>query len=230
MASFLELVKDAYAVTGTGDPEEITDVADVDGYAADVKRFIQQAWEEVQLAREDWLWMQREAMFATVSSTGVYAWSDMLEEAGGSRSIPPDTGFRSWLTHRRWYVGDDGQHLRKINYEVWRRYNKVETAQGKPQVYAIGTDDKLYFRPVPDDAYEIEVVFQTGVQPLENNADIPNMPSAYHQLLKWRAVMLAHGFDTDAESTQYAAVQYANYNDNLLRSQSPGWITGGTLA
>jgi len=231
---FLEICRRVLQDSGTGYSEDIPDTADtvaidVDGHPGRVVRFVQQAWRELQIGRDDWLWMDREFTFQTVAGTHTYAHGDMLEADGTTKSFP--NGLRTWYTNRTWYIGTGGARIVHMAYQTWRERQRTGTPpSGEPNGYTIDPSRRLRLYPNPDAQYLIEGSYQSGVQELVNAGDVPDLPEEFHETVVWRAVMMVHGYDTAVDSSQFAVQQFKLFYSPLLRSQAPGWVPTQPLA
>ena len=54
------------------------------------------------------------------------------------------------------------------------------------------------------------------------NNQVPlGLPDDYHDMVKWKAVAMLHGFDDALEQVQFASTQYAIHFNNLKRLYLP---------
>ena len=245
MATFLALAKAALRDSGLGSPDALTDVATASNLGVAEREsveFVRESWLEIQSDQENWRWMQES--FRIVLAAGKerytpnpgsldptapgYEAPDLVDE-DSAPAMPQ--GFRSWFTQSIWYITDQenrtvvgGEFAQLVGgYQEWRTltFNRRLPNQ-RPQGYAIAPNLDLLVVPTPNKPFVIDGEFQRGVQTFSENADIPRgLPSDYHNLIKWKAIGMLHGFDEAVDSVRFASEHYAIHFNNLKRLYLP---------
>lgn len=227
MSTFLELVQDVARESGTlAGGVNIGSVVDVTGRADKVVSWTRKAWRNIQNERRDWLWLQAEfqdtlaveSMRYTAASfniTRLREWRlDRRNEDGGT--YYPITIYDSAIGQ------SDESTLRNIAYETWRtRYDRQTHVATRPTEYAISPTNELCIGAKPDKAYVIRGEYVKSPQTLTIDADTPEMPSEYHDLIVWEAMRLLAKADGSIESLQFADDEYKRLRFQLTASQLP---------
>lgn len=249
--TFFELCRAALRDSGTGNPAGFTSVCD----GLDLTRttatepfgqlvgWVQQAWREIQLERDDWSFRHHEFQAQVPRGVEMLQWDAMLEPGGG-RSIPGNPGFQQWLFGtqprdgwREWYAYDGDETrwpLAFVDY-AYRRANSDDLNFNQTSTvptYVSQTRDGLgvTFTPPGTDPFRLEGLYIAAPQELTRDSDVPDIPSQYHQAIVWRAVMLLHGSDEAAESYRFASMQFDQIERSMLRQFTPRPRVGGPLA
>ena len=217
MATYLELCQQALARSGAGTASSIPTVADATGFEADVVDFVREAWVQIQGDQENWLFMQEEFTADLVADQGRYTPADL-----------GITSFRTWRTDARWYITDTakstitGGELPEISFQRWRGRQQVTLADQRPTYYAIHPTLDLLMTPTPDRAFQISGEYQIGIQTLTDDGDVPQrLPAEYHDIIKWKAINMIHGYDEAMESESFSVKQYAIVFNNIKRIYLP---------
>jgi len=71
--------------------------------------------------------------------------------------------------------------------------------------------NQIVFYPKPEEALAIEMSYQTNPQPLVLDQDTPNILSAYHPMIAWKAVSDITANESDFVIYQKAFEKYDNY-------------------
>jgi hypothetical protein len=84
--------------------------------------------------------------------------------------------------------------------------------------------------PTPDDAYVITGEYYKTIQKLTADGDIPELPSDYHEIIMWKALLLLDEHDEAVAAASFAERNYRNLMRELQRDQLPRVRTQGPLA
>ncbi len=219
--NFLELCQEVAAESGTvaGVPS-FTTVAGATGRLADVVRWTRNAYRDIQNERTDWLWMRKVFTKSLVINQTAYtddAWA--LDVA----TWMPDTSDESSISiyDPALGVADEGA-IRQISWHDWRqRYARGFHDANRPTEWAINPQGALVFGNKPDKAYTVVGEYRMNPQMLAVDADIPEMPAAYHGLIVGEALrLMARGdeaFNVLVEKSQ----QYERLRQPLVHNQTP---------
>ena len=241
--TYLELCQRTIEASGTGEELSLTSLNDVDQFRRGITRKVVEAWRFVQTIHEGWGWRQREFSAQLRSDVSVYKWNELFD-GSRNRSIPPEVGFRDWLAKPpgdvngpAWFISSpDNDYasvtpLSTISYEAMRARRFVLTTPQKPTVFAISPSVELILHAIPDGVHRIHGMHITGVQTLTSANDVPNLPDEeYHDIIKWRAVMMVHGFDDANTSYMFAKEQYTELLESLSRKYLPSFTVAGAVA
>ena len=230
MATFRDLVVGAIVDSGTGGGHEVpasfTLSSPDSGMSALVRRtanFVAESWRFVQEENDLWAWLRKDLTVELTAATASYTPVAIL---GADRPL------RRWRPDVEWYIREENDEgavtfsgtLAEISYDQWRFRNRRLTgrANSRPINYAIGPDLQVHFDPTPDKAYDVDLSYVRGVLEMDASTDEPtDLPAEFHQLIKWNAIMMIHGFDEADESFGWARQQYANYFNNMKRTYLP---------
>ena len=250
MDTFRELVAavliDSETGSALGLPAEVADASGDDstnlltaatGFEQKCARFTNEAWNQIQQDQENWLWMQEE--FTADLRTGVARYNPRLTDPAAAKALTRtdagvttlsmgDTGFRAWHTENRWYITDTeqglvrGAELPEVSYQRWRGRQQSAVPAQRPDYYAVHPMLDLLVTPAPDRPYRITGEHQTGVQSFTRGDETPRgLPGEYHDLIKWKAIMMLDAADESMETVEFAKSQYAIHFNNLKRLYLP---------
>jgi hypothetical protein len=205
MATFLEICQDVYSALGLqGSFSDVNASNDTKIIAQSVR----DAWEDIQLYRTDWKFLQAETTLSLVTSRDEY---DTTFIFGSS-----DNDFGHWDTRNFIY---DYESLEELHYDRWRRLE--QNTANKPIRFTVRpSDNTLLFNPL-DTSYDVDLSYYKTPQILENNTDVPILPQAYHQLLMYKGLINASVWFSSGEMYQYSTVRADQLMGRLMREQLP---------
>jgi hypothetical protein len=243
MSTFLELAQilhDEVDGAGTGSDQVLSVVAQ-SGRNADYARWISQAYVDIQNRRNGaWRWLRRQFTLQTVDSDGEYAPSDFtdvlaaasIDRFGRWRFADPEDPPKIYLTSagvgtERWLIWTEWdwfQHLYRIGTQN----------DGSPVFVSSDTQDNMVLGPVPNGIYTVTGYYWRSPQVLEDDADpdnaVPEMPSQFHRLIVWEA-MVQYGYSQVAsEVLARAELNRDRMRRQLENNQFPKFKTGIPLA
>jgi hypothetical protein len=226
MATFLELVKDLARQDGSISPVSITSVENQTGRPEKMVNFIQKAYNNIQNSRRDWGWLTEEFTGTLISGTPIYTaasfnltrWSNWVEDGASDYFLPMS------LRDPAIGLSDEGE-IEQVLYEYWRhRYGRGDQSDmywNRPIEWAITPKKELAFGPWPDAAYTIRGQYQKGPQLLVANADVPEMPARFHDLIVWEALRLLLVHDGAYQESQFPTQEMATLRHELEIDQLP---------
>lgn len=189
--TYLELCNQVASDSATFDEGAISSVVGQTGRKAKVVRWTNLAWRSIQNAHVAWRWMQSEFSFPTVISTQRYAGTSATDTIASSTI----TRFAEWINRGlgenriRLYDSTIGlADIGPLQFVAWddffaRRVN-TSAANGKPTMFSIDPANKLCLSPVPDSAnYVVVGPYRKSVQTLSLDADEPEMPTDFHDVI-----------------------------------------------
>lgn len=214
--TFLELckrVRQEAGVSGSGP-------ATVVGQVGEMKRivdWVNSAWEDVQLARPDWYWMRASFNFTTT----------LNDEQYSSTDVGIATRFSMWdINSFRIYdttVGVNDQiELPFIRYTDYRDvYMTGPQVTSRPYEFTIAPNLDLLLGPKPNGTFRIDGDYYKSPQTLSADADIPELPSQFHMIIVYRALMLYARYEAAAEIYGDAEMNYRRLMRRLELNQMP---------
>lgn len=185
------------------------------------------SWNDIQIMHDDWRWMRTTYSGAVTQGTSKYT--------AASFSL---TRFTKWvkdpysvtLYATASGVADEGDIL-FIPWDRWRLlYDRGTQTQNRPVHWSISPADEFCLGPVPDAAYMVRGEYIKGPQTLAANSDIPELPTRFHLIIVWHALIMMARFDEGVFQAGYAAQQFQQMMRALSRDQRPAPRAGGTLA
>lgn len=221
-------------VAGTG-PSAVT------GQTGDLERIVEwyaQSYVEIQNRHQDWLWLRSTWTVDTVASDDTYAYGDVTD----SRLSAVITRFRRWWLYDaegfpniRSYLTSAGvageKYLLPLPWASFRDlYKKGTQTNNAPVHVAVDPQRNLVFGPKPDAAYTITGEYQMSAQVLAADADTPEMPSDYHQLIVYEAMKKYGAFHSAPEVSARGITEGNKVMRQLENNQRPECGLAGPLA
>lgn len=205
-----------------------------------VVEWIDDAWQQIQLAHNSWLWMQGEFSGNLVSAQQRYA-SSAFNDFDTSAAI---SRFTNWI-YRRDPAYDSGISLydttvgvsdeRPLQWVSWDDFYTAFTrgtqTNRKPRCFTVTPDKKLAFGDTPDSAnYLVRGRYRKSAQVLAADADEPEMPEDYHLLIVEIALVLLERYDENAFRIPLIQMRKSALFRALEREQLPQIEFGSALA
>jgi hypothetical protein len=223
--NYLQLCQRTAQYSGTIDGTAPTAVTGQVGRLAILVNMVNSAWSDIQGEHLDsWRWL-RSGFTGTLSagtkrytagSFSLTRFSRWIEEFGSLSMYATATGV------------SDEKALEFIDYQLWRRtYDRGTPQPQRPRQVAISPTEELCFGAVPDAGYTVLGEYMKGKQTLADDADIPECPADYHEVIVWKALILLNWFDEASQLTFGQCQQfYFERLDALRRSQLPRTVIG----
>lgn len=216
MTTFLELCTKLAEDSG-GSGSAPTSVVGQIGRHKKIVGWVRDAWVSIQNLNPHWLFLRAE--FQGTLSVGVNTYTS------GSFGL---TRFGAWAGGRTvtlydTTIGvDDEGHLRQVPFDDWdRRWNVRSHDANRPTEYTLAPDGSVRVGATPDAAYAIRGEYVKSPQVLAVNGDVPDVPARFHEIIKWRAMMLMSQHDEAIAALQMATNEYRELLTSLERDQLP---------
>ena len=230
MSTNLELVQ--ALKQETVDSWTVTTVVGQTGENGRAVKWVKDAWNDLQIDRDDWRWMRKSFTVNTVASDGAYAYGDCTDTV----SSAVITRFTKW--HRRTfkcYLSASGVGVEYpliwLEWERFRRLYRYGTqTDGQPVHVSEDPTGAFVLGPKPDAVYVVSADYQIGPQVMTADADVPEMPSQYHNLIMYEAMSRYGGSRIAPEAMVRAISEGGRLRDALEREQLPKLTYGGALA
>lgn len=229
MATFLQLCQDVARESGTISGVQPASVTGQTQRLLKIVNWTASAWNRIQTDRDDWRWMR--ASFTApaglvIGSPRYTANSFNVARFGAWLHATPR--FTPFTICDPAIGASDESELREISYERWlTEYGRGQQTNGRPGFFAISPSDELCFGPLPDLAYTVKGEYQRSPQALVNNDDVPELPVRFHDIIRWRALMLLARHDEAPGALRDATIEYDALLDALERAQTPTIRIGG---
>lgn len=186
-----------------------TTVANATGEQARLVAWVQTAWTEFQLERNNWEWLRSSYLersatrptlgfsFTTVTGQAVYP----LGIGAGTVGIDEDD-FASWVpTSFRNYTTTNGVSdeifLDWTDYDTWRdaySYGAQQQVTTRNVAIAIAPDNAICLGPYPISGYTVTGDFMRAPSQMEDDDDVPlYLPAQYHMGIVYKAMRDSYG-------------------------------------
>lgn len=222
MSTYLQLAQDLRrecGIAGSG-PAGVTGQT---GELARVVEWVAQAYTEIQNKKTNWRWLRSEFTLSTSSGDDDYLYSDCTDSIASATV----SRFRRWYPHEfKIYLTSAGVGTERwLHYQPWdafkRTYKIATQNNGSPSVVSIDPRNHIRLGAKPDGIYTVTGDYQKSAQVLAADADVPEMPEDYHNLIVYYA-MWKYAANVAAPEVWQAAKEEARtmFND-LVRDQAP---------
>ena len=186
--NFLELAQETRRLSGVGGTGPVN-VETAVGMELKIVNYVKNAWIDIQAHPKNWKWMHEDFSVDLQPGPGVQPLQTILNtreyQLVDCDKILVGT-FRSYLTATG--VSD----RQRMTWTPWRqfrkRYGVVDETASRPIQASRRPNGDLILYPKPDDIYSIEFESFRRPQQLVVNADIPELPLEYHQLIVYEAL------------------------------------------
>ena len=217
--NFLELCQMTARESGTVPGTNPLSVVNQKGRLLNVVEWVRNAWIDIQRSRPSWQFMRAEYTGEITQNTSRYS----AQSFGIQR-----------FSH--WHVSDsdiitiydpgqglwDESRLLPIPWDLFRFWYTIGYQdQGRPTSVSVSPAGELSFGTTPDKTYIIRGEYQKAPQVLENNQDVPDLPSQYHSIIAWRAMMYVGEHDEGATAMAVAMSRYRQALFELERDYLP---------
>lgn len=198
----LELCNQVASDSATFDEGVITSVVAQTGRKAKVVRWTNMAWRSIQNAHVAWRWMQSE--FSLTTGVGIQRYAGT--SATDTIASVAVTRFAEWICRGlgedrfRLYDSTIGlSDIGPLRFVPWDEFYalRVNTAavNAKPTMFSIDPANNLCLSPVPDSNYVVIGPYRKSVQALAVDADVPDMPTDFHDVISSVATGFLHLHD-----------------------------------
>lgn len=182
----------------SGNAATISTVVGQTGTALRLVNWLIESYNEIQQRSPAWLWLRSTFSFPTVAHTDTYAFGACTDTLVGGAI----TRFRSWIPFGVQGESNVSRYLTSggvsgqmwmvyLPWHVFRAMYKFGPQQSNygPIVHITVTpQNKWMLGPNPDAVYTIGGEYQMSSQVLAVDADVPEMPGDYHDLIVYRAM------------------------------------------
>lgn len=209
-----------------------TTVVGQSGQLARLVQWIADAYNELQQESDVWRWLRHEFTLNTVAGTGAYAYGACTDVDAAT----PISRFSHWYWESmKAYRQSDGVGTEfPLIWLEWPRFRRLYHygSQTPSQVAHVSMDPagRLVFGPTPDAVYVVGGEFQRSPQILALDADIPEMPTRFHDVVVYDAMKKYGGNVVAPEAMVRALAEGGTLRAALERDQLPAITYGEPLA
>ena len=206
----------------------ITSVTSQTGEAGRVVSWINEAYLNVQLAETQWHWMRSNVSFTTTDSQSSYT----PAQCGV-------TDFGGWkMDSFRRYITDTGvrseAYLTALKYNDYRDtylFGNMRLTTGDPRYISEAPDLSLNLGLIPGSVgYTVVGEYFKVPSSLVAESDSPLMPSQYHMIVVYRAMMMYGMYESASEVIQEGTSLYNAMLRRLMRDQMDDFCVSAALA
>ncbi len=239
MSTYLQLANKLASETGvTGAASSISAVANQSGQALRLVNWISLAYTEIQRRHDHWRWLRSTFTVNTVASDDTYAFGDCTD----SRLSAVISRFARWWPYDEQGCANVKRYLTSggVSGENWMIYlpwsyfrsiYKIGTQNDGPIIhFTIDPQNQLIIGPKPDAIYTVTGEYQMAAQVLAADADTPEMPANFHDLIVYRAMEKYGRFYAAGEVLERGEVEGGRLMRQLERDQLPPIALGEPLA
>ncbi|MCP4607743.1 MAG: hypothetical protein GY845_03360 [Planctomycetes bacterium] len=227
--NFLQLAQRLHQEAGLSGSGPTTTVDQV-GILKQVVDWINTAYIDVQSQHAIWHFMQDDFSFQTTASKREYSIADTGVTDLETWKLDDYGSFRVYLTSSG--VANE-QYMYQLLWDDYRQmylYGATRTAEGLPNYVSVQPDEGLNLYLVPDDIYTIVGEYYKVPAELSGDTDVPIIPSQFHMIIVWRALMFYAGYDAANEKYAMGKTEYKKLLMRLEIDQLPQITFGGPLA
>lgn len=226
--------------SGTAILTALPTVAGATGSLGRVVNWVADGWNDIQCDHDDWDWMR---------SSNLLGGGVSFPTVAGQASYPIGTGpgqvgvawdaFGKWdrETFRNYSTAtgpNNEMFLGDIPFDAWRNgymLGSMRNVKTRPVVAAIGPDQSINLGPPPDGLYTITADYFTAPAIMTLDTDVPKyLPSRFHMLIVYRAMMKYAGYKSAPEVYQRGSAENGRMYADLMALRAPEISFGGALA
>lgn len=241
MSTFLKICQDVArecGVAGGADatPKPLT-VIGQSGELNRIVNWVNDAYLEIQ-SGQNWRWMRKKFSVDTVAGTDTYAFGDCTDVDDAALI----TRFKAWrLNDQRnppkiylTSTGLGGQVLLTWapwdNFEYLYKTGSLQTQTSQPVHITVNPKDEIQLGITPNDIYTLIGDYHKSAQILAADADVPEMPTAYHDLIKYQAMEFYGFFESAPEIISRAENGMKRIRNQLKRNQDQPYRIAGPMS
>ena len=120
----------------------------------------------------------------------------------------------------KFYLKADGANyaydLTYVEYKDFKRKFADYSQTDEPSFFTVTPDKKIRLYPQIDGVYTITAEAFSEPQTLAANADVPVMPSKFHMIIVWKALIDYGGYEETSQVMTHASLRYQELWDQLV--------------
>ena len=225
--NFLEICQRAERECGVA--SQLTTVLNQSGEHKRFTDWAQDAWNEIQIAHQDWEWLRQSASFNTIDGQATYTPTQCGITAGTFGKWARDT-FRNYIT-----AGGVNTEttMSYMGYEDWRQLYELganRDSRNRPVQMTITPSKSIALAPYPSSGYTVTGDYYTAPVILALDADTPLMPTQFHMAIVWKICMSYGAYEAASEVYQRGEMEFKKIMRRLERDRMPEIVLGCPLA
>lgn len=194
--------------------------------------WINEAWVNIQQARNDWDWMRGTVTFSTVPAQPTYT-----QQQCGVTDLAEwlmNTQFCSFRIYNQSQGVGSEIFLSYMPYDIWRdtyQYGSNRLTYSRPMAITVTPDQSIGLGQTPDSAdYVITGSYFKASAEMAANTDIPAMPARFHMAIVYLAMKYYAMYEEDDYLRGMAEREYNLLFSRMESAQLPEVTFGGALA
>lgn len=223
--SFLQMVQRLRQESGTSGAAPSTTV----NQSGDIKNlvdWISSAWMDIQTERADWFFMRQPVSFNTVAGQSSYT----AAQAGlASFGNYKRDSFRQYLVAGGVASEMDLPYLAYDRFRDAHLFGSERTRTQLPLHFTIDPQKNFLIGPIPDAVYNINGEGYALPTEFALDADRPTLPSQFHMLIVWRALIYYGYKEAAPEALTFGENEHKRIMRQLMRDQLPDVTVAGAL-
>lgn len=207
-----QTVRSLAGIQGTGP----TSVVDAQGIEAVIVQFVKDANIDLQSLRDDFEFMEETKTFTTVVGQSTYTRAIIFNSSEpplktykhGSFCITDTNGKKHWLREYEYFEAFEDRYLNETQREL-------------PMEVGINSQRSVVLGHSPDNNYVVQFKYYRNPQILSDNSDIPWIPSAFHNLIVYKALEKVAVYLSQPEIYRGYSAETARLAAALMRTSVP---------
>lgn len=231
MASFLTLCQRVVSDSGTIEGTFPTAVTGQTGRLLKAVRWTNTAWESIQNAHASWRWMAGEFSGSTVATQIRYTPTQLsIASRFGEWGVRGVCDERYSIYKTATGVSDEAPLLFMPWDEFYVRRLKGTLTSNRPNTFSISPANEFCLSPTPDAVYTVRGPYRKSAQDLAADADIPEMPTRFHNIIVDAALDMLGAHDEAMSQIPLWRLRKVRGFSDLERDQLPPIQLAGALA
>jgi len=197
--NFLALAQRLQSESGTSGAPQTT-VLNATGEWLRLCNWIANAYTDLQNKRQDWLWMEHDVEFDTISGQQVYPPASTVFTTPAGTGLPDfkkwnlstssgENSFRLWLksagNHNETFLSSG---LSYPEFRDYYQYGAKRDTLARPISIVVDPAKSIQLGLTPNDVYTVVGKYFSAPKLLAADADVPDFPDCYHMLIVWMAL------------------------------------------
>lgn len=196
-----------------------TTVLNQTGQLGRIVGYVQQSWEDIQIYRPNWLFMNSSFTFNTVAATRDYLAAD---EGITDLKLWDVSSFLIYETA----IDESNQNILPYEaYGSWRNKYRSQMnvrVDNRPSLFTILPDNQIRFEAQPDKIYTIDGEYKRTTQVFSADANVPTgLPDDFHMIIVWDALKRHAEFESAPELMEKGETNYDSMMHRLGIEQLP---------
>jgi len=204
-----------------------TSVVSQTGELGRIVDWVATANDDIQNSNATWRFLQTSFDFSTVASIQNYAPADVSITDLASWKFGRSDDFTVYSS-----VADE-QYLIYVPWNDFKGSYLFGTSRSqtdKPTIVTIKPDNSMSFYATPDAVYTVTGEYYKKAEELTADADESLIPSQFHMIVVWRALMLYGAYSGAADAFTHGSNEYNTLLRKLNKSELPRMTWGSPLA